>query len=88
MASPWATEKQLFRALLRQTRESKGLTQVQLAARLGKPQSYVSKIESGDRSMDLIEVRAYCVACDVVFIDFVRTLESNLLSQIGRWPVD
>ena len=36
-------------------RRSAGLTQVELSARLGKPQSFISKIEQGQRRLDLIE---------------------------------
>ena len=32
-----------------------GLSQVELAARLHRPQSYVSKYESGERRLDLVE---------------------------------
>lgn len=45
----------LFRALLVSERERNGLTQVEVAARLGKPQSYVSKYERGERRLDIIE---------------------------------
>lgn len=36
-------------ALLVQTRQSRGLTQAAIAARLGKPQSFVAKVEGGER---------------------------------------
>lgn len=42
-------------AVLKRTRKQCGLTQVALAARLDKPQSYVSKYESGERRLDVIE---------------------------------
>lgn len=41
--------------LLIAARRAKGLTQATLAARLGKPQSYVAKYENGERRIDVIE---------------------------------
>jgi transcriptional regulator with XRE-family HTH domain len=35
-----------------------GLTQTEAARRLGKPQSYVSKCESGERRVDVVELKA------------------------------
>ena len=45
-----------FRTLLRQLREEAGLTQADVAGRLGEPQSFVSKYESGERRLDLVEL--------------------------------
>jgi len=42
-------------ALLVAAREKAGLTQQQLADRLGKPQSFVAKYEGGERRIDVIE---------------------------------
>lgn len=42
--------------LLVKAREAAGLTQVELAARLRRPQSFVSKVESGERRLDVIEL--------------------------------
>lgn len=44
--------------LLVAAREKAGLTQQQLADRLGKPQSFVAKYEGGERRIDLIEFLA------------------------------
>jgi transcriptional regulator with XRE-family HTH domain len=41
---------------LHQAREEAGLTQVEVSMALGKPQSYVSKCESGERRVDIIEL--------------------------------
>lgn len=54
-----------LRDLLREVRREKDLTQVQLAERLGVPQSYVSKYESGERRLDVIEFIDLCAALGV-----------------------
>lgn len=46
-------------------RKDAGVTQVDLAARLGKPQQFVSKYERGDRRVDLVEFIAVCRALRV-----------------------
>jgi transcriptional regulator with XRE-family HTH domain len=45
-----------LRQLLTEIRERRGLTQAQVATRLEQPQSHVSKYESGERRLDLIEI--------------------------------
>jgi transcriptional regulator with XRE-family HTH domain len=45
-----------FLRQLRQARVEAGLTQVEVAKRLHRPQSFVSKIESGERRVDVVEL--------------------------------
>lgn len=56
MSSVHTSEYQELLRRLRRARESAGLTQVQVAARLRRPQSYVSKSEAGERRIDAIEL--------------------------------
>ena len=42
---------------LKKARKKSGFTQVEIAKRLGKPQSFVSKVENGERRLDIIEVK-------------------------------
>lgn len=37
------------------TRKAAGITQAELAGRMGKPQSFMSKVERGERRLDVIE---------------------------------
>lgn len=62
-------------ALLRQHREAAGLRQVDLAERLDRPQSFVSKYEAGERRLDLLELRSICTALGVSLADLVRQWE-------------
>jgi transcriptional regulator with XRE-family HTH domain len=46
---------------LKQARIDIGLSQHVVAAKLGKPQSYISKIESGERRLDVAEIKKFAV---------------------------
>jgi transcriptional regulator with XRE-family HTH domain len=54
--------KQYARLLvaLRQARESAGMTQVDAAKSFGKHASFISKCESGERRIDVVELAAFC----------------------------
>lgn len=45
-----------FLAKLRRAREEAGLTQVQVAKLVGRPQTWVSKCELGERRVDVVEL--------------------------------
>ena len=69
---------------LRSKRENKGVTQVQLAEMLGVKQTFISKIETCDRRLDLIELRQICQVLDISFVDFVAEVERDILSNEGK----
>ena len=72
-----------FRELLIAIRNNLSLTQTQLAEKLGKPQSFVSKYESGERRLAFIEVLelAQCLNFDVgILADIIENSDGvNLL---------
>ena len=61
-----------LQSVLRGIRKQHGITQIELAELLGKPQSYVSKYESGERRLDLPEIETICDAVDIALTEFVR----------------
>ena len=71
------TQRRKLRKLLRDLREAAELRQVDLATRLKRPQSFVSKYESGEKTLDFLEVREVCHALGVPLIDFVRRYEEG-----------
>lgn len=67
-----------FLILLKEMRQKQGVTQVELAEKLGVPQSFVSKYESGERQLDILELRQICQSIGVSFDNFVHQLEEKL----------
>jgi transcriptional regulator with XRE-family HTH domain len=65
-------------SLLRQVRTEAGMRQEDLARVLGMPQSVVSKFESGERRLDLLELRDVCDALTISLVQFVRRFERSL----------
>jgi len=65
-------EQARLREHLIQARKSNGLTQVGLAERLRRPQSFVSKYERGERKLDVIEFCGVCRALEVDPVVFLR----------------
>ena len=63
--------------LLREIRTEAGLRQVDLAEKLGEPQSFVSKYERGERRLDVIELEQVCDCCGVTLGAFVARLRKG-----------
>jgi transcriptional regulator with XRE-family HTH domain len=70
--------------VLREARERAGLTQVQLAKRIGETQTFVSKCERGERRIDVVELRTFCQAFGVELKQFVAALEKALSERGGK----
>ena len=51
-----------FLAKLRRAREEAGLTQVEVAELVGRPQTWVSKCELGERRVDVVELEDLAAA--------------------------
>jgi transcriptional regulator with XRE-family HTH domain len=64
----------LFCGFLTEARKSANMTQAQLAKRLGRPQSFVSKYERGERRLDVIEFAEVSRALGVDPLRFLAKL--------------
>lgn len=74
-------EYQSFLEVLRALREEVGLTQVELAKKLRQPQSFVSKCETGERRLDVLELRRWCLALGADWVDVIHKVEKKLASR-------
>jgi transcriptional regulator with XRE-family HTH domain len=72
------TQRSKLYTLLKKSRRDKGIRQVELAEKLGVPQSFVSKYESGDRRLDVLELRQVCDAIGISLQEFIQKLENSL----------
>lgn len=72
------TEQEELLVLLRAKRNEAGLSQTCLARKLGRSQSFVSKYESGELRLDLVQLRDICVALGTTLSRFVREYEGHL----------
>lgn len=79
--SNFTAEYAASRDLLREIRIQRRLTQVELSEVLGLQQSFVSKYETGERRLDIVEVRAVCEALGTTLPSFAKRLESKLIGQ-------
>ena len=70
--------------LLRETRRAAGVTQVQLAQRIGESQSHLSKMERGEVRLDLVQMRTICLALGTTLPAFVSELEKRLTARQRR----
>lgn len=68
----------VLRELLIDLRNEAQLTQKELSKQLGKPQSYVSKYESGERKLTLVEIRNIILCCNSTLKSFVASFEEEL----------
>jgi transcriptional regulator with XRE-family HTH domain len=64
--------------LLKTARKKSGVTQIELAERLGQTQSFVSKVERGDRRLDIVQLRTILLEFGVTLQEFVRKLEAEI----------
>jgi transcriptional regulator with XRE-family HTH domain len=76
--SIYSREQRVLQKALRAMRIEADLRQVDLARKLGQPQSFVSKYENGERRLDLVELRAVSLALGTTLSELVARFERLL----------
>lgn len=75
---PWDEDREKLRQLLKELRKNEAdITQVELSQSLGRPQSYVSKYEIGERRLDYVEVNDICKALGISIKRFNNLYEKR-----------
>jgi len=87
--SLYRRHNQVFLGLLRRYREQGKFRQRDLAQNLGSVQGTVSKAETGNRRLDVIELREWLLAMGVDFLEFMGELHQQLeaLNEPDPWSL-
>ena len=72
-----------FLARIKALRSSRGIVQADLAKRLGVPQQYISRFETGETRMDVAQLWHYCRALGVSFPKVCRDLDREFAETGG-----
>jgi len=84
-AAKWVQPEhyQVVGAVLEAARRKANLTQVELAARLPKPQSVISAIEAGTRRVDLVEFLVIVRALGADPVDVFAEIVASVTRSVG-----
>jgi transcriptional regulator with XRE-family HTH domain len=74
-------QREKLLALLKEIRQKNGMTQIELAQKLGVPQSFVSKYEAGDRQLDILELKQICQLIGIPLDTFIHQLEERITHE-------
>jgi transcriptional regulator with XRE-family HTH domain len=77
MRSTHSARYRLLLRRLREAREQAGLTQAEVARALRRPQSFVSKCESGERRIDPVELQDFATLYRKALTFFLRQSQSS-----------
>ncbi len=72
------SEQTTLQILLKELRTNSSLTQLYIAQKLNKPQSYVSKYENGEKTLNFLELRKLCKVFKININEFSELFEGKL----------
>jgi DNA-binding XRE family transcriptional regulator len=72
-------EYKVLTGLLIAARKRADLTQQEVAERLGRPQSFITKVEKGERRIDVVELLVICKALRTDAVEILREVRGSIL---------
>jgi len=74
----WSLQEEVLLKLLKDIRQEAGLSGPAIQKMLNRPNSYVAKVESGEKRLDVLELKELCCAYGVTLHDFSQRLDNKL----------
>lgn len=78
MNKTYQKKYEIFLELLYQARVGSNLRQIDIAEQLGVPQSFISKVESGERRIDIVELKELCDLYGIALLEFIKVFERKI----------
>lgn len=76
-------EYDVLLTLIKRHRKNSGLTQVACSRALGRPQSFMSDVETGSRRLDIVQLRDLCKVMGIDFQVLIAEFEMYLSADVG-----
>jgi transcriptional regulator with XRE-family HTH domain len=76
-------EYDVLLSLLKKYRKEADLTQVECSKALGRPQSFMSDVETGSRRLDVVQLRDLCKVLGIGLHDLITEFENSLSADGG-----
>ncbi len=71
-------EHDVLLSLIKKHRKESGLTQADCSSALGRPQSFMSDVETGSRRLDIVQLRDLCKVLGIDLTDLIKEFENSL----------
>lgn len=75
MTSIYSNDYQIVIKALRDARIACGITQQEVASAFGRPQSFIAKVENGERRLDVVEFVRLCRLLNIEPASILNKLE-------------
>jgi len=84
----WSLQEDILLRLLKDVRRESGLSGPVMQKMLGRPNSYIAKVESGEKRLDVLELREFCRVCGITTYEFTKRLDDRLEQILSDVHVD
>ncbi|MBF0281824.1 MAG: helix-turn-helix transcriptional regulator [Zetaproteobacteria bacterium] len=84
----WSQQELVLLGLLREVRMNKGLSGPAVQKKLQRPNSYIAKVEMGEKRLDILELYELCQVYEMSLTTFSQMLEQRLNQMEMRTGLD